>query len=632
MIKALDFFSMGSKVKVYISVLCFCIGFLAHGQRKKADELFSERAYVEAIEAYKDSDPSKAVLQNLADSYFHTGDLQNAEKQYATLFDKYGRRVPQEYVMRYSHVLKGLGRYIEADSLLRSKAGLNVNTDSLSVQLDKILPHKYLVQEVKNSQAGDFGTSFYKDTVVFSSIRTKSKSNYKWNDKPYLDLYMAELTDEVELVDIRPFSKEINTETHESNATFTPNGKVMFFSRTNEKRVEINGQKVAHVKIWKAELIDGEWQNVEVMPFSSDLYSTQHPYLDKQEPKLYFSSDMEEAGNFDLYYVTLDGKGGSSKPVKLPESINTEHREHFPFIDAAGSLYYASDRPEGYGGLDIYFCRRRDDGSFTSPINLGPSVNSGRDDFSYYYSDYYDKGFLSSTRSGTDKLYYLQRLQNERSFVIKGKVRDAITGEPLTGATITLRSAIGEFIEEFPVEDADGYKFQVEPNTTYQIEGYRPFYITKLESLTTVDEGVVEFDIELMLESYDSAEEIVVTDQNSGKVYVQLENIYFDLDKWNIKPEAARTLDVLVDLLKKYPRMSVQLGAHTDSRNSEAYNLRLSKNRAQATMDYLIEQGIDPSRLTSKGYGESVPLVPCGDDCTELEHSINRRCEFLILR
>ncbi|MGB5980588.1 MAG: OmpA family protein [Nonlabens sp.] len=615
-------------------LLLVCFTTIAVGQKKlsKADKLFNNKAFFKAIEIYKDQRATRHNLQNLADSYYYNNKLEEAAATYETLFGKYKRGIKKPYAERYSHALKGLGNYKMADSILNSYTDLKVDTDSLSEQLEKILPHKYIVKEVGNSEAGDFGASFYNDTIVFASIRTKNKSNYKWNDEPYLDLYMGQLSEDNALEEIQPFSEKINTKTHESNASFTVNGEIMFFSRTNKNRVEIKGQKIAHVQVLKADLLDGAWENIEILPFSSDYYSTQHPYLDKEEPKLYFSSDMASSGNFDLYYVEIDKNGTYSKPQRLDDGINTEYREHFPFIDDDGSLYFASDRPEGYGGLDIYFSRKREDGTFTSPINLGVTVNSGRDDFSYYFSKNYKKGFLSSNRSGSDKLYYLERDDNDRTFVIKGKIKDAITGESLSGTTVTLLSEDDEIVEQVLIDDEDGYSFNVLPNTKYKIEGYKPFYVTNLEEIETLDEGTVEFDIELTLESYDTAEELVVTDQESGYVYIQLENIYFDLNKWNIKPQAARTLDVLVGLLNKYPRMEVQLGAHTDSRNSDAYNLKLSQNRADATMKYLISQGISSNRLTSKGYGEREPLVPCGNNCSEDEHAINRRCEFLILK
>ena len=120
--------------------------------------------------------------------------------------------------------------------------------------------------------------------------------------------------------------------------------------------------------------------------------------------------------------------------------------------------------------------------------------------------------------------------------------------------------------------------------------------------------------------------------KEDGFIYIELENIYFDLDKWTIKPDAARRLDVLVDLLKKYPKMEVELGAHTDSRSSDDYNLRLSDNRAKAALEYMVANNIDINRLTSKGYGESRPLVNCGNNCSEDEYAINRRVEFIIVR
>jgi outer membrane protein OmpA-like peptidoglycan-associated protein len=179
-------------------------------------------------------------------------------------------------------------------------------------------------------------------------------------------------------------------------------------------------------------------------------------------------------------------------------------------------------------------------------------------------------------------------------------------------------------------ENAD-YTFNSEPNKRYRIEAERDFYASKTDYIETLDDGRVRFTIELEIESYDDAEEIIIT-KDDGLVYIQLENIYFDLNKWDIKTQAASTLDVLVDIMKKYPRMEVELGAHTDSRASDAYNLRLSQNRATATLEYLVANGISSSRMRSKGYGERVPLIPCGDTCNEEQHAINRRVEFIILK
>ena len=448
---------------------------------------------------------------------------------------------------------------------------------------------------------------------------------------------MAEVSEDKKLVNIQPFSKEINTKTHESNATFTTDGKTMYFSRTNDKRIAIGEELVATVKIYKAELIDNVWGHVTEMPFSSDLYSTQHPVLSKDNSKLYFSSDMPGTlGSFDIFYVDIiksnEGYAENSygDPINLGSTINTIHREQFPFVDDEGTLYFASDGHQGIGGLDI-FMSKYFDGAYSKPLNLGETINSESDDFGFVLKLEDDTGYMSSNRSGYDNLYAFTREENKRQFTVRGTVRDKNSQNLLPGSTITLFDENDEQVGQMVVGEDAEYVFDTEPNKVYSIEGHRDFYIPTTEIFVTNDDGNITLNIELAIESYDDAEDIVVT-KDDGYIYIELENIYFDFNKYDIKPEAARTLDVLVDLLNKYPRMEIQLGAHTDNRASDLYNLTLSHNRAAATLEYIVENGIDRKRLRSKGYGERVPLVDCKDKCTEEEHSINRRCEFLILK
>src|SRR5690554_2606094 len=481
-----------------------------------------------------------------------------------------------------------------------------------------------------SSSSGDFGISFYGDKVVFSSPRNSENPIYKWNGKPYLDLYEASIDAEGQLSNIKSFSDEINTKTHESNATFSKDGKTMYFSRTNDKRVKIGEEKIATVKIFKAEMVDGVWTNVLETPFSSDIFSVQHPYLNSDNTKLYFSSDMSGGfGSFDIYSVDIIGDGFGT-PVNLGETINTPHRDQFPFVEEDGTLYFASDGHQGMGGLDIFMSQFRN-GQYTKPLNLGETINSGADDFGFVLQNDSEKGYLASNREGSDNLYSFDRKDNERRFIVEGDVRDKHSKELLPGTTVTLFDENHSLVGAMVVGSKAEYVFNTKPNTKYIIEGHRDLYIPTVKEFWTGDDGRIELSIELEIESYDDAEEIVVT-KDDGFVYIELENIYFDLNKWDIKPQAARTLDVLVNLLNKYPRMEIQLGAHTDSRASEEYNLRLSNRRANATLEYLVENGIDRARLRSKGFGESKPLVDCGGNCTEEEHAINRRCEFLILK
>ncbi|TRZ41999.1 OmpA family protein [Robertkochia solimangrovi] len=617
--------------KFYLLLLTlFAIPALYGQSLSKANRLFKKKAYVEAAQMYAKLGDSQEVLQNLGDSYYYNSEMEPAVEAYNQLFEKYKESVPLEVFFRYAQALKGTGNYEEADRIMSIYADKEYNTKQFEENLTKVVPYSYELKRMTSSTStGDFGIAFYGDKVVFASLRNSDGKMYEWNDRPYLDLFQATVSEDGELENVEPFSENINTETHESNPTFTADGKTMYFSRTNEKRVKIGDEKVANVKIYKAELLDSVWTNITELPFNNDYYSAVHPALNKENDKLYFSSDMPGGeGSMDLYYVDIT-ESGYGNPVNLGPVINTKHREQFPFVSDDNTLYFASDGHQGFGGLDIFMTRYLAAG-WTVPLNLGEPMNSGLDDFAYALNDANDKGYISSNRDGADNLYAIDRTESDIEYTVEGSVRDKITKNLLPNTLVTLYDEADNAVGEVTVGADAKYRFTTRPNRTYRIKGQLNFYATTVEEFKTNDLGTLEYNIELEIISYDDAEDIVVT--RDGKRYIELENIYFDLDKWAIKPQAAKTLDILVALLKKYPDMDIQLGAHTDSRASAAYNLDLSQKRAQSALDYLASKGISGSRLRARGFGESQPLVDCKDNCTEVEHSINRRCEFIILK
>ena len=634
MISRHDFSKTFTMKKTVLYIFLLASSFSVIGQRatiKRANSLFASKSYVEAAAMYKQLDESQEVLQNLGDSYYFNSQMSLAKTPYTQLYLKYKDSVPPEVLFRYANALKALNDYEGGDKIMGAYLGYAVDTKKFKENLNKIVPYNYEIKRMtENTSTGDFGMNFYGDNVVFASYRNSENPIYHWNQKPYLDLYEARVTINKELKDIKSFSDSINSKTHESNPVFSSDKKVMYFSRTNDKRVLIDEVEIAVVRLFKAELVEGKWVNVTALPFTSDMYSTQHPMLNTDETKLYFSSDMPGTlGSFDIYYVDIT-KDGFGEPVNMGPTINTKHREQFPFLDSEQTLYFASDGHQGLGGLDIFMSKMYSN-RYSKPLNLGETINTGMDDFSYVLKEEEDTGYLSSNRDVGDHLYAFTRKENPRRFIVTGDVRDKNSKNLLPGTTVTLFDQEGVMIGQMVVGEDAEYVFNTEPNKTYKIEAYRDFYIPTIEDLVTNDDGKIEFNIELELESYDDAEDIVVTKED-GYIYIELENIYFDFNKWDIKEQAAKTLDVLVGLLKKYDRMEIQLGAHTDNRASFEYNMRLSRNRAASTLEYLVENGINRNRLRSKGYGEEQPLVKCGDKCTEEEHSINRRCEFLILK
>lgn len=634
MINRRDSFKYGT-MRYYL-LFILAIGFTATAQkasRKQADILFERRSYVKAAAMYEQLPQEQKVLQNLGDAYYNNFQMRDAARAYGNMFAKAKDSIHKEYYFKYAHALMGINNYKKADSLMAIYLGYTVDTPRFIANLSRNLPYDYQIQLMtKNTTNGDFGISFYGDKVVFASLRNREAKSYNWNERPYLDLYMAEVNDKDMLTKIEPFPDVINTKTHESSATFSADGNTMYFSRTSDKRVEVNGEKVAPVHIMKAEFKNGKWTNVTKVPFASDTYSVEHPCLSRDGKKLYFSSDMPGSiGSFDIYVVDVNEDGTFGTPQNLGPTINTIHREQFPFISDDGTiLYFASDGHQGMGGLDI-FSSKMYDGVFAKPVNLGETLNSGMDDFAFVIRDKKDTGYLTSNRKGGDNLYSFIRIQNEDSYFVEGDVKDKNTKEPLPGTTVSLYDENDILIAQVVVGQTAEYGFVTEPNKKYRIEAVRDFYIPHSEEFITNDEGKLRYTIELFMECYDDAEEII-TKRQDGRVQIQLENIYFDLDKWDIKPDAARVLDILVDLLKKYPAMEIELGAHTDSRASDMYNLRLSNRRAAAALEYLVKNGISRNRLKSKGYGERVPLINCGNTCNEQQHAINRRCEFIILR
>ncbi len=626
------------KKQIYILATLLLISGIALAQKgslKRADKLFEMRAYTQAAETYENQKRTQEVLQNLADSYYYNTSLQKAIKTYRELFVEYGDSIDIEYHFRFGQALKGIENYKEADRYLSRYYNTPINTSAFIETIKNTTPHSFDLKQISSGKtSSDFGLSFYNDNkVVFASARNTESPLYSWNDLPYLDLYTATLSDDLVLKDITPFSEMINTNTHESNAIFTKDGKTMYFNRTNTEQKKLDKERIAHIKIYKAELVDGIWTDVTALPFTSDNYSTEHPALSKDEKILYFASDMPGTlGSFDIYRVAINEDGTYGEPENLGDSINTKHREQFPFVSEFNVLYFSSIGHQGYGGLDVFRSNMVNDG-FDKPVNLGSTINSNLDDFAYVVREKNNMGYVSSNRTGFDRLFGFSRAINPLTiYQVEGIVQDLNSNALLGGSLVTLFDESDTVIQDTIVGDNAHYIFKIEPNKKYKVRGTRKAYIPQDVEFSTDSKGKVQHNIYLNLESFADAEERV-KENEKGDVQVNLDKIFFDFDKSNIRKDAAVTLNILVDLMKKYPSMEVEVSAHTDARGTDQYNLDLSKRRAASTLEYVVSQGIERNRLKSIGYGEMQPLNDCVKEgiCDDEQYDINRRCEFTIL-
>lgn len=635
------------KYIITITIIFFTLA--TFGQKfnlRGAHKLYEKRAYIDAAELYEKSNINDMQsMKRIGDCYYFNTKMDKAAEWYGKLFSSYGANVDKAYMFRYAQALKGNEDYVKADEWMTkyetalAQDSLGQKTLEYMAKVDSDAPYIYAPKKADiNSEYSDFGGTRYGDNKIVYAAASDSTSSkvYKWNKQPYLDLFMATIDDNGNISNPVLFSEEINTKTHEATPVFTKDGKTMYFSRTNEKKVKLPNEKVANVKIFKAEFVDGKWTNVTELPFNSDAYSCGHPALSPDGKKLFFVSDMPGTiGLNDIFEVAVLEDGSFGEPKNLGEKINTEKREMFPYMSEYNTLYFSTDGRMGLGNLDV-FTSQIQEGTFSEPVNLGSSVNSSLDDFAFTIDEASDKGFLSSNREGSadDDIYYFKRKEHIKPiYMVEGVVTDKKTGKLLPGSLVTLMDENNNVIADTIVKDDAKYLFKLDPNQKYTVRGTRKLYNPYDVNFSTDSEGKISHNILLDLELYSDKENNIIA-STDGKTRVKINKIYFDFDKWDIRPDAAKELDVLVEVMKKYPEMEIEVSAHTDARGSSDYNLELSHKRAKSTLDYLVSQGIEVSRLKSIGYGEMQPLNKCvrGGMCTEKEYDVNRRCEFTLLK
>lgn len=364
---------------------------------------------------------------------------------------------------------------------------------------------------------------------------------------------------------------------------------------------------------------------------------TAHPALSNDDKTLYFSSNRHDPKAFgDIYKVAINDDGTYGEPINLGNVINTNSRETFPFIAKDNFLYFASDGHPGLGGLDVFAVKINDDGSLQKPINLSKPVNTELDDFAFIIDADSKKGYFSSNRKtdnlGDDDIYFVKQtgeLPIECIQKISGKIIDKDSNLPISNASIIISNADKQKITEITSDQNGVYSANVDCNVTIYIKVTKPDFLTVEEAIKIpAEKGTTEKNI--ILEN--KIKKVGVGDDLTKPLNINI--IYFDLNKNDIRKDAAVELSKILIVLQENPTIKIEIKSHTDSRNSNEYNQALSQRRATATMEWLINNGIDKNRLTAKGFGESQLINNCADgiNCTEEQHQLNRRSEFIITK
>ena len=483
----------------------------------------------------------------------------------------------------------------------------------------------------------EFAPSFYgEEGLLFSSDRdTGNLARYRhsWNSRDFMDVYEVGH----DSAGKGPIEKlrEINSRWHESTTVLSADGQTLYFTRNNNKngRVITDDEGYVRLKIFRAILVDSIWSEIEELPFNSDRYSVAHPALSPDGKTLYFASDMPGTYGFsDIFRVSVNADGTFGAPENLGPQVNTGARETFPFIDSEGVLYFASDGLPGLGGLDLFAVPLERINQNPKVLNLGTPVNSSMDDFTYIIQGETRKGYFSSNREGGqggDDIYGFvetERLKFECEQVITGTVRDKVTQEILPGATVRVIDESNSEIASVLTDIEGKYSLTLNCNEGNFIRASRQGYVPS-EVFLPPSEGTPK-----IVDLYLDPESLSAGFGSDLAKLLQLSTIYFDFDKYDIRPDAEVELQKVIAAMEKYPSLKIKSNSHTDSRGPDAYNLWLSQKRAEATVQYMISKGISADRLQSEGYGETQLVNQCDDGvrCSNADHEKNRRSEFII--
>ena len=621
---------------------------------EKANEMYKNFSYVDAIKIYEriaqKGFVNQEMLQSLGNAYYYNAEYKKALPWYEQLFQEGKYKVKPEYYYRYAQTLKSVGDYTQADKMMAKFVELTNANDTRAALFEENKDYQTVIKNNSgrfqlnnasvNTENSEYGTAFYGDKIVFAGATDARKAKRgvsQWTGESFYDLYEAEHFDQ-KLGSRKPFSSSVNTQFNESTPVFTKDGNTMYFTRNNyvNRKLGTDIENTILLKILRATKDkNGNWGDIVEVPFNSDQYNVAHPALSPDEKYLYFASDMPGSfGNSDIFRVEILGDNQYGTPENLGNIINTAGRESFPYISKDNVLYYSSDGIPGLGGLDIFAVKFNADGSTSKPVNIGMPGNSADDDFCFVFNSDSKIGFLTSNRPGGKGKDDIYSFHEDKPLLfscqknIKGIVKDAKTKAIIANAKVILSDKVMKEVGKDQSKTDGTFTFEkVNCNDShYYLRGEKEKYETAEVNVTVGKDEVV---YEILLNPREVA---IKKGMDLAKVF-EIKEIKFDYNKADIRSDAAVELTKIVEVMREYPKMKIDIRSHTDSRGADSYNLKLSDRRAKATLEWIVKQGIDRKRLKAKGYGETRLVNGCsnGVPCTEEEHQENRRSEFIVV-
>jgi peptidoglycan-associated lipoprotein len=616
-----------------VLVLASCANYKLH----KADQAYDRMAYEKAQRLYTKALAHRADRQatiKLADACRRQNELAPAASAYAKA--DASLRLSGDTALHYGQVLMGLKRMDQAEECFyrvlqehpEDATALELYGSCQGYRSFYNDSDRYVVNALNlpGITTAFSGIPYKQGILVVGEKTSNSNKANPWNGLSFLDLYYCASKTVVTWLEAAPLPGKVNAAFHEGPAIFTADGRTMYFTRSNyvERKLGKDANSTSHLKLFRASLDSaGEWSDIHSFAHNSEDWSTGHPALAAHGNTLYFASDRPGGfGGSDIWRCRYENSGWST-PENLGSTVNTSGNELFPVING-NALHFSSTSHENMGGLDVFETHEQN-GWWSEPINLGYPINTSHDDFAFVVDTAPDKlgrpgthGYLSSNRDSLDRVYTFWG--NEPTFFVEVEVQDD-QQHFLPNAEVTLSEMLTA--EDTTVmTGADGrFTLALKPNSDYVLRATSGDHLSQSQPIST--RGLMRSDtmhVAFRMTGISIDEPIAI------------DNILYDYDKWDIRADAARELDKLAQLFKDNPHMTFELGAHTDSRGGDNYNLVLSDARAHSAVNYLIQQGVDPDRIAAKGFGETVLVNKCknGVKCTEEDHQANRRTQFKV--
>ena len=666
---------------------------------KKANKAFDTGEYYKARELYKKAYTRSNERKEKTEISFKMANCAMLMGDYKLAESYYKRTIKLRYIEMFGNpivifnlaeALKGQEKYDEAIEKFQEyslKEGAdqkmaNEAIESCEMSKDWISSlSRYKVQNVQklNSRYNDFSPAFgdkKNEILFFTSSREEAvgKAKNEQTNQDFSDIFVSILNEDKKKKKKKKdpknhmpdwggptngFDKDFDGETYgleelnqkdseEGVISFSKGAKKMYFTKAIYKKNQYNGRR-----IYSAEKRSNSFDEftMEKIPIDT-LVDVFDPAISQDGKTLYFASNMEGGeGGSDLYKCTYDRKKkGWGDPENLGPSINTDGNEGFPYLSKSGTLFFSSDGHIGMGGLDIFKVEVTVDG-FSKPENLKYPINTPYDDFGIIFEDDEElRGYLSSNRKGKqwkarggDDIYFIDK--QLIFFEMSGFIMDTTINEPISGVNIQLTGTDGSM--HSTITDGKGAfnipsdKFK--EGSEYQIQFKKDFYLTQRDTISTVNidrlkcEELEDGNLVFKFERY--------VQMKSTRRPIILPEVQYDLGKATLREAGKKALDGLADLLTKdHPEIVIELRSHTDVRGSKQLNKKLSEERAQSCVDYLVEQGVSPDRLIPVGRSYYEPFEDeQGNKFTskyisqlpinlqESAHQKNRRTDFKVL-